>query len=176
LDRSEGGLGIGLSVVQRLVQMHGGSISAASAGPNLGSTFQIWLPLIPPPAELPTASASSVIRPKRVLVVDDNIDAGTTLTEVLRFDGHIAEVVHTARSALERFPRFLPDVVLLDIGLPDMNGYEVAKELRALDDSVRLVALTGYGQEEDKLRTRAAGFDAHMVKPVDFAALERILA
>jgi CheY-like chemotaxis protein len=108
--------------------------------------------------------------------VDDNVDAATSLAEFLRLEGHQTEAVYSAKGALEAIGTFDPDVVLLDIGLPDMDGYEVAKRIRAAGNSVRLVALTGYGQAEDIQRTRTAGFDAHLVKPVDFVALERTVA
>ena len=176
LDRSEGGLGIGLSIVQRLVEMHDGKVTAASAGPGLGSTFEIRLPLIKMPAAIRTASSRNKVAPKRVLIVDDNEDAAASLAEFLRLDGHEALAVYGAKAALNAVLTFKPEVVLLDIGLPDLDGYEVARRLRASGSTVRLIALTGYGQAEDVQRTRAAGFDAHLVKPVDFAALEKLVA
>jgi two-component system, sensor histidine kinase len=176
LDRSEGGLGIGLSVVQRLVEMHGGQVTAASAGTGCGSTFEIRLPLITLPPATKTTQAQRNVAPKRVLVVDDNRDAATSLSEFLRLDGHESLAVYGGREALDAVATFKPDVVLLDIGLPELDGYEVALRLRASGSTVRLIALTGYGQAEDVQRTRAAGFDAHLVKPVDFAALERAVA
>jgi two-component system, sensor histidine kinase len=176
LDRSEGGLGIGLSVVQRLVEMHGGQVAAASAGPGRGSTFQISLPTIAAPKQGRNQPSRPAMEPKRVLVVDDNVDAAASLAEFLRLDGHEAEAVYSAKGALEAIATFSPDVVLLDIGLPEMDGCEVAKRIRAGGSSVRLVALTGYGQDEDVQRTHAAGFDAHLVKPVDFVLLERTIS
>jgi len=176
LDRSEGGLGIGLSVVQRLVEMHDGQVTAASAGPGRGSTFEIRLPLIALPAATKTTHRARNVAPKRVLVVDDNRDAATSLAEFLRLDGHESLAVYGGKEALAAVTSFKPDVVLLDIGLPELDGYEVAQRLRASGSTVRLIALTGYGQAEDVQRTRAAGFDAHLVKPVDFAALERAVA
>jgi CheY-like chemotaxis protein len=176
LDRSEGGLGIGLSVVQRLVEMHDGTVAAASAGPGRGSTFEIRLPTVAAPKEGRKKSTSRSAVPKRVLVVDDNVDAASSLAAFLQLDGHQAEAVYSAKGALEAIASFGPDVVLLDIGLPEMDGYEVAKRIRAGGSGVRLVALTGYGQAEDIERTQAAGFDAHLVKPVDFGALERSLS
>ena len=178
LDRSEGGLGIGLSVVQRLVEMHDGSVAAFSAGPGHGSTFEIRLPAIDPPAPAAegTRRANAILR--RVLVVDDSIDAATSLALLLAIDGHSTESVYTAHDAIERAPAFRPDVVLLDIGLPAMNGYDVARRLRTIPslEGVRLVAITGYGQPEDRRRAREAGFDAHLVKPVDYVALASVLA
>ncbi len=178
LDRADGGLGIGLSVVQRLVEMHGGQVRARSEGLGKGSAFEIRLPCIQAP-RAPEAGAERLSIPrKRVLIVDDNVDSADSLAMVLKFDGHETERVYTAYDALERTISFNPDVVLLDIGLPEIDGYEVALRLRALPgfERLRLVALTGYGQPEDRARTRAAGFDAHLVKPVEFPALERAIA
>jgi signal transduction histidine kinase/ActR/RegA family two-component response regulator len=175
LDRSEGGLGIGLSVVERLVEMHGGTVAASSPGPGRGSTFEIHLPRINA-ARLPAVEVvRTLFPPKRILVVDDNVDAAISIAALLRLDGHEVSVVHTANSALERFPTFRPDVVLLDIGLPDMNGYQVAQRIRTAGDAVRIVALTGYGQAEDLQRARDSGFDAHLVKPVDFEVLGKVI-
>jgi len=177
LDRSEGGLGIGLSVVHRLIEMHGGSVGVASTRIGRGSSFEVRLPRIPPPPETPPQARRGPARKaKKMLVVDDNVDAASSLAEVLTLDGHLAEAVFTARGALHHAAAALPDIVLLDIGLPEMDGYEVARELRAMSSSVRLVALTGYGQAEDVQRALAAGFDAHLVKPVDFATLRQIIA
>jgi signal transduction histidine kinase/ActR/RegA family two-component response regulator len=176
LDRSEGGLGIGLSVVQRLVEMHDGQVAAASAGPGLGSSFEIRLPTVAAPREGVQKSTHRAAAPKRVLVVDDNVDAATSLADFLQLDGHQVEAVYSGKGALDAIATFGPEVVLLDIGLPEMDGYEVAQRIRAGGSCVRLVALTGYGQAEDIERTRSAGFDAHLVKPVDFGALERSLA
>ena len=176
LDRSEGGLGIGLSVVQRLVEMHDGRVSAASAGPGCGSTFEIRLPLVQCPVEIATQICAPRIEHKRLLVVDDNQDAANSLADFLRLDGHKALAVYSAKAALDAMASFKPDVMLLDIGLPEMDGYEVAQRLRAAGSTVRLVALTGYGQAADMQRTLAAGFDAHLVKPLNLGALGRIVA
>jgi CheY-like chemotaxis protein len=176
LDRSQGGLGIGLSVVQKIVEMHGGTVSAASPGPGRGATFEIRLPLIEPPEAASEPERQAAIQPRRILIVDDNVDAATSLAECLRLDGHQTQAVYSARGALESVGSFGPEIVLLDIGLPDINGFEVAKQIRGEGVSVVLVALTGYGQAEDIERARAAGFDAHMVKPVDLNALERVIA
>jgi CheY-like chemotaxis protein len=151
-------------------------VTAASAGPGRGSTFEIRLPLIALPAATKTTHRARNVAPKRVLVVDDNRDAATSLAEFLRLDGHESLAVYGGKEALAAVTSFKPDVVLLDIGLPELDGYEVAQRLRASGSTVRLIALTGYGQAEDVQRTRAAGFDAHLVKPVDFAALERAVA
>ena len=178
LDRAQGGLGIGLAIVKRLIEMHGGRVTAASPGLGRGSTFEIRLPRIARPQVLSTEEAPPKSAPRRVLIVDDNVDAATSLAMLLKFHGHETETAYGGRDALERVEAFKPDVALLDIGLPEMSGYELAKRLRTLPalTSVRLVALTGYGQLEDRQKARAAGFDDHLVKPVDMAALERSLA
>jgi signal transduction histidine kinase/ActR/RegA family two-component response regulator len=177
LDRAQGGLGIGLSVVKRLVEMHGGTVGAMSAGAGQGSAFTIRLPRIEAPAIAPTPAR--VTGPcRRVLVVDDNADAAESLAIILRLQGHEVRAEYGAAAALEAAQRDCPDVVLLDIGLPSMDGYEVARRMRsdARLAATRIVALTGYGQPADKERARRAGFDAHLIKPLDFDALERILA
>jgi PAS domain S-box-containing protein len=176
LDRSQGGLGIGLSVVKRLVEMHQGRVSAFSAGPGHGSVFEIHLPLVDAPAGSPPHLSDRKVQAKRILIVDDNVDAANSLAEMLQIDGHITEVVYTGRDALSSALARPADVILLDIGLPDMNGYEVAARMRPKIGPAQLIALTGYGQTEDVRRTTAAGFDAHLVKPVDFDELERIIA
>jgi CheY-like chemotaxis protein len=176
LDRSEGGLGIGLSVVEKLVGMHGGTVSAASKGPGQGSTFQIHLPRICGlhlPADVADATR---ISEKRILVVDDNVDAASSVADLLRLDGHEVSVVYSARPALEAVATLHPDVVLLDIGLPDMNGFEVARRIRAAGGANRIIALTGYGQAADLQRGRDSGFDAHLIKPVDVQVLRRAIA
>lgn len=177
LDRSQGGLGIGLSVVKRLVEMHGGEIAVFSEGLGRGSRFEIRLPLLASaPRDVATEHAVAVV-PRRVLVVDDNEDAANSLTLVLELDGHEVVCAYTAEDALARAD-FVPDVALLDVGLPRMSGYELARRLREVRgwDRVHLVALTGYGQAEDKARALAAGFDSHLVKPAEFRALQEILA
>jgi signal transduction histidine kinase len=176
LDRSEGGLGIGLSVVQRLIEMHGGEVSAQSRGPHQGSTFELRLPQIPAAASAEPERAPLGLRSQKVLVVDDNVDAASCLADVLRTDGHMVEAVFTAKGALQKAAALGFDVILLDIGLPDMDGYQVARKIRETDRSTRLIALTGYGQPEDRQRTVAAGFDAHLVKPVDLATLDSVIA
>ncbi len=176
LDRSEGGLGIGLSVVQRLVRMHGGEVFAASPGPGRGSTFEIRLPRVPNPQAQVPRSPPVRIAPMRILVVDDNVDAANAMSELLRLDSHETQAVYSAKAALDYVETSNPDVVLLDIGLPEIDGYEVARRIRRTSEKVRLVALTGYGQPEDIARTRAAGFDAHLVKPVDFDVLQTTIA
>jgi signal transduction histidine kinase/CheY-like chemotaxis protein len=177
LDRSQGGLGIGLSLVKRLVEMHGGRVSASSPGSGRGSIFEIRLPLSKQdleqvgedPVEMP---------PARILIVDDNADAANSLGSLLELEGHRIEVTYGSSDVLARARTFRPDIVLLDIGLPEMDGYEVARRIRALPEfrGVRLVALTGYGQAEDRQRAKSSGFDDHLVKPVEFPTLRRVLA
>jgi PAS domain S-box-containing protein len=176
LDRSQGGLGIGLSVVKRLVEMHQGRVMAFSEGPGRGSVFEIRLPLIDAPAGTLTHPSARTVRPKRILIVDDNVDAANSLAEILQIDGHVTEVVYTGKDALSHAVVCPADVILLDIGLPDMNGYEVAARIRPKIGPVQLIALTGYGQTEDVRRATEAGFDAHLIKPVDFDRLARIIA
>jgi len=176
LDRAQGGLGIGLSVVRKLVEMHGGKVSAHSEGLGRGSTFQITLPRIAAPLPQSADTQAARVPARRILVVDDNADAANSLSELLKMDGHHTQPVFSAEDAILQAHAFAPDVVLLDIGLPHIDGYEVARRLRGSLSSVMLVALTGYGQADDRERALAAGFDAHLVKPVDLAALTRILA
>jgi PAS domain S-box-containing protein len=176
-DRAQGGLGIGLSVVRRLVEMHGGQVSATSAGPGAGSTFRIRLPLSdrPVPAT-PARRIDRHIDAQRVLVVDDNADAADSLAELLRMRGHEAQAAYDGRDALERLRLMPADIVLLDIGLPEMDGYEVASRIRDEHAAITLVAITGYGQASDVRRAVDAGFDAHITKPVAFDELERVLS
>ena len=178
LDRSQGGLGIGLSVVKRLINMHGGEVTVTSAGQDRGTTFEIRLPLLTEAQDASELRAAEPPAPRRILVVDDNHDAAESLAMLLAMDGHSVATANLPQDALERVESFRPDIVLLDIGLPDIDGYEVARRIRALPQlaNVRLVALTGYGQVEDKRRTEAAGFDNHLVKPVDVTTLQRTLA
>ena len=170
LDRSLGGLGIGLSVAKRLIEMHGGRLTAASAGLGQGATFEIRLPRLERQQEVGGGAEGVRAASKRILIVDDNADAANSLAQVLALDGHVAEPVYSADAALERAASFAPEVVLLDLGLPEMDGYEVARRLRLRPEfiGVRIVALTGYGQSEDLRRSREVGFDAHLTKPVDF--------
>lgn len=175
LDRSQGGLGIGLSVVKRLVEMHGGQVQVFSAGLGKGSRFEIQLPLADSDIAAPAAGDSPMTRSKRILIVDDNHDAADSLAFVLGLDGHETEAVYSSRMALERAAAWQPEVILLDIGLPEMNGYEVASHLRQSQHAVRLIALTGYGTANDVQRAFAAGFDGHVIKPVDFEALSSLI-
>lgn len=178
LDRAQGGLGIGLAVVKRLVEMHNGAISARSEGIGHGSTFQIRLPRIARPAAPVTRADHIDAPPQRVLVVDDNTDAADSLSMLLALQGHTVEVAYSGQEAIRRAEVFRPDVALLDIGLPGMSGHELARSLRAMPHlhGIRLVAITGYGQPEDYQRTHEAGFDDHLVKPIEQSALQRSLA
>lgn len=171
IDRSQGGLGIGLAVVDRLVRMHGGTVRAKSAGYGRGARFEIELPVVAPPRAVGEAAAPTRTSARRILVVDDNHDAADMLAHLLRMSGHETLAVYSAPEALERVHTFSPEVVLLDIGLPIIDGYELAGRLRRARGSLRIVAVTGYGQEEDVRRARAAGFDEHLVKPVDLVSL-----
>ena len=182
LDRSQGGLGIGLTLVKRLVAMHDGDVSVSSDGPGLGSEFVVCLPELDPGAEDPDigrsrAPASSPTAPRRVLVVDDNADSARGMARLLRAKGHEVLVAHDGPRALE-IARSEPfDAVLLDIGLPGMDGYEVLATLKAEGTAAEtLIAISGYGQDEDLRRSREAGFDHHLVKPIDHAVLLRLIA
>jgi PAS domain S-box-containing protein len=175
LDRSQGGLGIGLTVVRRLAELHGGSVSAASEGPGRGSEFTVRLPLAEgpiTPAEHSKASPHATV-PQKVLVVDDNVDTARSLALLLRGSGHAVEVAHDGYAALEAARSFQPDTIVLDLGLPGLDGYKVAEQLRADSNfhNTRLIALTGYGQADDRRRSNQVGFDQHLVKPVDFRDL-----
>jgi len=201
--RAQGGLGIGLALVQRLVQMHGGDVSATSGGPGMGSEFVIRLPRLrdeedpveveePPAAaggEIPsgsdmaavvtplvTASAAQMVR--RILIADDNNDALESLATLLQLSGHEVYTATNGGTALQSVERHLPEVVLLDIGMPLLDGYEVARRIRAQPwgQRITLVALTGWGQDSDRRRSREAGFDSHLVKPLDLETLTDLLA
>jgi CheY-like chemotaxis protein len=187
LDRSQGGLGIGLTIVRRLVQLHGGTVQAFSDGLRRGSEFVVCLPTAPAPP--PTGNGQTEKREGRegwtdkpallwrVLIVDDNRDSADSLAVLLRMLGHEAKTAYDGETALKVAEQFAPDIVLLDIGLPRLSGLETARRLRndlGLHDSL-LIAMTGYGQEEDKRRSREAGFNAHLVKPVDFGELRALL-
>jgi signal transduction histidine kinase len=173
LDRSQGGLGIGLSVVRRLIEMHGGTVDAQSAGQGLGARFTLRLPTIEAPGDTSEESPVDPVDAKRILIVDDNTDAADSLAALLEMDGHTTCSVYGSVAALESASAFDPQIVLLDIGLPGMDGYEVARRMRARGSKAQLVALTGYGQQDDLARAREAGFDAHLVKPVDLRLLRR---
>ncbi|WP_411282146.1 ATP-binding protein [Gemmatimonas sp.] len=182
LSKAQGGLGIGLSLVKQLVELHGGRVEAHSAGSGQGSVFTVWLPLAQPA----DAAAASVLpvelrapaSGRRILVADDNVDAATTLSALLELMGHEVRTVHDGTGALAVAESFAPHLVLLDIGMPRMNGYETCRRIRAQDwgRDIPVVALTGWGQKEDRERSTDAGFTQHLVKPVHKDVLRRVLA
>ncbi len=181
IDRSQGGLGIGLTLVKLLVQLHGGDVSARSEGPGRGSCFTVRLPVATAHAVLPaspTTVPASPAQPLRILVVDDNHDAADTLAHVLQLQGHAVDCVYSGPAALRRAEERDADLVLLDLGLPEMDGYEVAQRLRRQQERHRpyLVALTGYGSPRDRERSQSAGFDDHRVKPLSDADLHLVLS
>jgi signal transduction histidine kinase/DNA-binding response OmpR family regulator len=177
LDRSQGGLGVGLTLVRRLVEMHGGAVTAASDGPGRGSEFVVTLPVTADrPADRLTAVAAGPRGPLKVLVIDDNVDAAESLADLIAMLGHAPRVAHDGPAGIAAAAAFRPDVVLLDIGLPGMDGYEVARRLRADAAAAVLVAVSGYGREEDRAAGRAAGFAHHFVKPIDFGTLQAVFA
>jgi CheY-like chemotaxis protein len=180
LDRSEGGLGIGLTLVRKIIDLHRGSVFALSEGPGLGTTIVVRLPLSQEPASAPVPETRQRPEPAaqsslRVLVVDDNVDAASSLSTLLTMTGHQVRTEHTGPLAMTSAMAWNPQVVLLDIGLPGMDGHEVASQLRESGFKGMIVALTGYGQESDRARSAMAGFDLHLVKPVDFERMREVL-
>jgi len=180
LDRSRGGLGLGLALVKRLVELHDGSVAAWSAGPGQGSEFTVRLPaaaVAEAPAEAGGATARQTLPPRRVLVVEDSADARQSLRMLLELAGHQVETSEDGPAALAKVDAFRPQVALIDLGLPGMDGYEVARQLRSRPQTkaIRLVAVTGYGQADDRRRALAAGFDQHVTKPVDASMLDDLL-
>jgi PAS domain S-box-containing protein len=182
LDRSQGGLGIGLTLVKKLVAMHGGTVEARSEGIGHGSEFVVRLPVVPEvaglkPEQAPQA-AQKTQNPLRVLIVDDNVDTAESLAMLLKLFGHETRVAHTGQRALQMAVVEKPDVLVLDIGLPGMDGYEVAQRIRQHGElaNVRLIAVSGYGQDADRKRSEVAGFNHHLVKPVDPAKLQELLS
>ena len=181
LERAQGGLGIGLTLVKSLVELHGGTVAALSDGIGHGSEFVVRLPISAVDAadeSGPTPPPAAKRVPRRVLVVDDNRDAADSMGAMLELDGHDVRVAYDGLAAVETAAAYAPESILLDIGLPGIDGYEAARRIRersAIERrKVKLVALTGWGQDEDRRRSHESGFDAHLVKPVDVAALDRL--
>ncbi len=179
-DRAEGGLGIGLTIVKSLVELHGGRVEARSDGPGSGSEFSIWLPLLPAVEEsvLDKAIREAEDRqPLRILVVDDNVDSAELLSVLLELEGHKVMVANSGQAAIDPALQNVPDVALVDIGMPGMDGYEVARRMRNFKElkDMKLIAVTGYGQQEDIQKSRDAGFHDHLVKPVELETLKTVL-
>ena len=181
LRHAEGGLGIGLALARGLVELHDGRIEAFSEGAGRGSEFKVRLPLTCAlDAERERSDprfAANEITERRVLIADDNRDAADSLSLLLSLDGHEVRTAHDGAAALAEAERFRPDFALLDIGMPELNGYEVARELRTRPwaSDLVLIAITGWGQEQDRRRSREAGFDHHLTKPVDPAAIAALI-
>jgi two-component system CheB/CheR fusion protein len=183
LDRSQGGLGIGLTLVRTLTEMHKGRVEAFSDGPGRGSEFVVRLPVLRPeplPQSGPAKTGDGAVHAaagRRILVVDDNVDAAESLALLLQISGHEVRTAHDGPGVLSLARTYLPDIIFLDIGLPGMDGYEIARRLRQQGETARtlLVAVTGYGQEEDRRRSQEAGFDHHLTKPVNLQELQSLL-
>jgi CheY-like chemotaxis protein len=183
LERSEGGLGIGLTLVQRLVEMHGGTVEAHSPGLGKGSEFVLRLPLAledkkqKPQSVTDRQNAATPVS-CRILVVDDNQDSADSIAILLRTMGNEVRSAHDGLEAVDAAAEFQPDIVLLDLGLPKLNGFDAARRIREQPGGQErvLIALTGWGQEEDRCRTKDAGFDHHLTKPIDFEVLRELLA
>ncbi len=182
LEKSQGGLGIGLTLVKRLVELHNGAITVQSAGQGLGSEFTVELPVISTPVSAASDATSSDTPARsstcRIMVADDNQDAAKTLAIILRFMGHDVRTAHDGLEAVEVATEFRPDVILLDIGMPKLNGYDACRQIReqSWGKTIVIIALTGWGQEEDKRLSEEAGFSHHLVKPVDTTELKQLLA
>jgi CheY-like chemotaxis protein len=179
-EGSRGGLGLGLTLVKRLVEMHDGSVAAHSEGPGRGSEFVVRLPVMsaPPPSHGVLPESMPAAKPRRILVVDDNTDAASSLAMLLKISGNEAHTANEGLEAIEVAEAFRPDVVLLDIGMPNLDGLEVCRRIRAQPwgRDMLMIALTGWGQEEDRQKSKDVGFNYHLVKPVDFPTLVRLLA
>lgn len=175
LDRSEGGLGVGLFVCKRLIEMHGGQVAVTSDGLGRGSIFALHLPLAEEIADVAKSSSEPGVTKRRILVVDDNQDAADSVATLLALDGHQVKAVYTGEAGLLEVDVLKPDLVLLDIGLPGMSGYEIGRRIKAVHPSISVVALSGYGRPEDKQQAAAAGFDTHLVKPVAFDDLREFI-
>ena len=179
---AQGGLGVGLNLVQRLVKLHGGRVAASSDGAGMGSRFTVWLPLPQDgeavlPAAVPAPAYATPAGVLRILVVDDNVDAAETLQALLEMNDHVVSVAHDGAAALRLAEEGLPQVVFLDIGLPDMSGFDAAEAMRRIAgmEAATLVALTGWGAEQDRRRSSEAGFDHHLTKPADFGMVENLI-
>jgi CheY-like chemotaxis protein len=180
-SRADGGLGIGLSLVRKLVELHGGSVSAQSPGGGGGSIFTVRLPLVEATAVEPASSPPARpngSRAKRILVVDDNADAATSLAMLLTGLGHEVDTAFGGREGVSMAETMRPDLIFFDLGMPQMNGIEAARRVRALPEGkdITLIALTGWGQDQDHQQTRAAGFNRHLIKPIDPNELEGLLS
>jgi CheY-like chemotaxis protein len=178
-ERTGGGLGVGLNLTRRLAELHGGTVEGDSPGLGQGSTFTVRLPTLAEAPPAPTAPAEPTrAKPARVLVVDDNQDAARLLTMLLSEEGHEVHTAFDGQEALRRAEKLHPEIVLLDIGLPGLDGYEAAQELRRQTwaQETLMLALTGWGQEDDRRRSAEAGFDGHLVKPVDLEQLQKWMA
>ena len=178
LARTHGGLGLGLALVRGLVELHGGAVLAHSAGPGRGAEFVVTLPLAAVPEAPATGPRARAAAGRHVLIIEDNVDAGQSLADLLELSGHRVTLAHDGRSGIALARELRPQVILCDIGLPDMSGYDVARTLRA-DEALRgtrLVALSGYAQPEDREQAKEAGFDAHLPKPPPLDRLEALLA
>jgi CheY-like chemotaxis protein len=183
MARRTGGLGLGLAIVRKIVELHGGSVSAASDGPGRGSRFRVLLPLMPAPGQAADVLPLAAPQPCRILLVDDNEDAAAGTASLLRQMGHEVAVAHDAAQALAAARVQPPELAILDIGLPDMDGYALAALLRSQHDQhdlsgkpLRLVALSGYGQQADVERAARAGFDLHLTKPAALEDLQQAIA
>lgn len=181
IERSSGGLGIGLALVKGLVEMHGGTVEASSPGPGKGSTLKVRLPILAhheaTVANAEAGTPGAVAGARRILVVDDNVDSATSMALILRLSGNEVWTACDGLEAVNAVEQFRPDVILMDVGMPRLNGYEATRRIRQLPagQSPIIVALTGWGQEADKLQSREAGCDGHLVKPVDLEALEKLV-
>jgi CheY-like chemotaxis protein len=179
-NHTVGGLGLGLTLVRSIIERHGGDVEVRSAGPGQGSEFIVRLPLAAAPSSMstPAPERSSITRGQRILIVDDNADAATAIAELLRLEGHRVETAHDGAGALHIAQFLEPDVVFIDLNMPVMDGYELARRLQSdfPERRIRLVAITGMGRAEDMERTRAVGFELHLIKPANPNLIRRIAA
>ncbi len=179
LDRSQGGIGVGLTLARSLVEMHGGTLAARSAGEGKGSTFEVRIPLSNAPSQQRSTRIPTTVRKgSRIVVVEDNIDARDMMCHLLTRAGFECDAVGDGLSAIAAIASFRPDAAIIDVGLPGIDGFEVARRIRsdATHPGLTLIAVTGYGQHSDRARTKEAGFDAHLIKPVKFEELIELLS